>query len=138
MDIGFAFIFPFLCNIQIYPIFHLSKYSNIQVVVVGRHDIRQVCIGLALKLYVLPFKYSYIQIFIYSNIQMARPFGIFGMMQKWPALWCNYKYSMMQQRKPFEIQRCGQILLLEKNCFCFVFFSISGEVANWFQLMFKS
>ena len=69
---------------------------------------------------------------------MARPFGIFGMMQKWPVLWCNYKYSMMQQRKPFEIQRCGQILLLEKNCFCFVFFSISGEVANWFQLMFKS
>ena len=68
MDIGIEFIFPFLCNIQIYPIFHLSKYSNIQVVVVGRHDIRQVCIGLALKLYVLPFKYSYIQTFIYSNI----------------------------------------------------------------------
>ena len=69
------------------------------------------------------YYHSNIHIFKYPNIQMARPFGIFGMMQKWPALWCNYKYSMMQQRKPFEIQRCGQILLLEKMfLLCFLLY----------------
>ena len=97
---------------------------------VGWHDICQVCIGLALQFCVLPLNHSNIHIFKYPNIQMARPFG---MMQKWPAVWCNYKYSMMQHRKPFEIQRCGQILLLEK---LILLFSIFGEDAIWFQLMF--
>ena len=137
MDIGFAFIFPFLCNIQIYPIFHLSKYSNIQVVVVGRHDIRQVCIGLALKLYVLPFKYSYIQIFIYSNIQMARPLVYL--------IWCR---SGQRCGATINIQWCNRESPLRykdvvrfsylKKLFLLWFFSIFGEVADWFQLMFKS